>query len=131
MSIVLHSVYSTVYPQPPYVLLLAGFLAAVSSGYAFSTSLQQSVQDWQRKRSTRILAGLRGPRLQVPFFGICAGVCVFLASGIELFGFPTKAAYAMGAPLTLLSGLLIWSQLGKILTLIEEGGSKALDLDSF
>jgi len=106
-------------------------LAAVSSGYAFSTSLQQSVQEWQQKRSTRILASLRGPRLQVPFLGICAGVCVFLASGIELFGFPTKVAYAMGAPLTLLSGLLIWSQLGRILTLIEEGGSKALDLDSF
>jgi hypothetical protein len=33
--------------------------------------------------------------------------------------------------MTLLSGLLIWSQLSRILTLIEEGGSKALDLDSF
>lgn len=119
------------YSQPPYVLLLAGFLAAVTSGYAFSTALQQSVSEWNRRRSTRILAGLRGPQLKVPFFGICSGVCVFLASGIQLFGFSTKVAYAMGAPLTVLSGLLIWSQLGKILTLIEEGGSKALDLDSF
>ncbi len=119
------------YSQPPYVLLLAGFLAAVTSGYAFSTALQQSVSEWNSKRSTRILATLRGPQLQVPFFGICAGVCVFLASGIELFGFSTKAAYAMGAPMTLLCGLLIWSQLGRILLLIEEGGSKALDLDAF
>jgi hypothetical protein len=31
----------------------------------------------------------------------------------------------------LLSALLIWSQLGRILLLIEEGGSKALDLDAF
>ncbi len=111
--------------------MLAGFLAAVTSGYAFSTSLQKSVNDWNLRRSTRILASLRGPQLQIPFFGICAGVCVFLASGIQLFGFSGKAAYAMGIPLTLLSGLLIWSQLGKILVLIEEGGSKALDLDSF
>ena len=130
----LHISYSDsdlVYSQPPYILLLAGFLAAVSSGYAFSTSLQQSVQEWNRKRSTRILASLRGPQLQVPFAGICIGVCVFLASGIQLFGFSGKVAYAMGGPLTLLSGLLIWTQLGRILTLIEEGGSKALDLDSF
>ncbi|QQE65918.1 hypothetical protein GFS31_26100 [Leptolyngbya sp. BL0902] len=119
------------YSQPPYILLLAGFLAAVTSGYAFSTTLQQSVGDWNRNRSTRILATLRGPQLKIPFFGICAGVCVFLASGIELFGFSGKVAYAMGAPMTLLSGLLIWSQLGKILAMIEEGGSKALDLDSF
>ena len=119
------------YSQPPYVLFLAGFLAAVTSGYAFSTALQQSVAEWNSKRSTRILATMRGPQLQIPFFGICAGVCVFLASGIQLFGFSGKAAYAMGVPMTLLSGLLIWSQLGKILLLIEEGGSKALDLDAF
>lgn len=119
------------YPQPPYVLFFAGFLAAVTSGYAFSTALQQSVNEWNSKRSTRILATLRGLRLQIPFFGICAGVCVFLASGIQLFGFSAQVAYAMGAPMTLLSGLLIWSQLGKILLLIEEGGSKALDLDTF
>ncbi|MBU6229268.1 MAG: hypothetical protein KGQ93_06210 [Cyanobacteria bacterium REEB459] len=119
------------YPQPPYVLLLAGFLAAIASGHAFSTSLQQSVQAWNRNRSTRILASLRGPQLQVPFAGICMGVCVFLASGIQLFGFSGQVAYAMGGPLTVLSGLLIWSQLARILGLIEAGGSKALDLDSF
>ncbi|NJL48908.1 MAG: hypothetical protein HC929_17365 [Leptolyngbyaceae cyanobacterium SM2_5_2] len=110
---------------------MAGFLAAVTSGYAFSTALQQSVKEWNLKRSTRILASLRGPKLQIPFLGICAGVCVFLASGIQIFGFSGKVAYAMGLPMTLLSGLLIWSQLGKILVLIEQGGSKALDLDSF
>ena len=38
------------------ILLLAGFLAAVTSGYAFSTALQQSVSDWNQRRSTRILA---------------------------------------------------------------------------
>jgi hypothetical protein len=120
-----------VYPEPPYILLIAGFLAAISSGFAFSTSLQQSVSAWNTRRSTRILASLRGPKLQVPFFGICAGVCVFLASGIQLFGFSAKVAYALGVPLTLLSALLVWSQLGKILMLIEQGGSKALDLDAF
>lgn len=120
-----------VYPEPPYVLLIAGFLAAIASGFAFSTSLQNSVKEWNRKRSTRILASLRGPQLQIPFFGICAGVCVFLASGIQLFGFSWRVAYAMGFPLTLLSALLVWSQLGKILVLIEQGGSKALDLDAF
>lgn len=119
------------YPQPPYVILIAGLLAAITSGYAFSTALQQSVQEWNRKRSTRILASLRGPQLQVPYFGICAGICTFLASGIQIFGFSSKAAYAMGIPMTVLSALLIWSQLAKILRMIEEGGSKALDLDGF
>jgi len=119
------------YSQPPYILLFAGFLAAISSGYAFSIVLQQSVSEWNANRSTRILAKLRGPQLQIPFFGINAGICVFLASGIQLFGFSGKVAYALGAPMTVLIALLIWSQLGKILVMIEQGGSKALDLDVF
>lgn len=119
------------YPEPPYVLLIAGLLAAIASGAAFNTTLQQSVQEWNRNRSTRILATLRGAPLQLPYFGICSGICVFLASGIQSFGFSAKAAYTMGVPLTVFSALLIWSQLNKILLLIEKGGSQALDLDAF
>ncbi|HEY9736938.1 MAG TPA: hypothetical protein V6D06_11665 [Trichocoleus sp.] len=119
------------YPQPPYVLFLAGLFIAITSGYAFSNTLEQSVKAWNDNRSTRILASLRGPQLQLPYLGICIGVCMFLASGIQMFGFSGKAAYAMGIPLTLLSALLIWSQLGKILLLLEKGGSRALDLDAF
>jgi hypothetical protein len=120
-----------VYPQPPYVLLVAGLFTAITSGYAFSNTLQQSVQSWNSNRSTRILANLRGPQLQLPYLGICTGVCVFLASGIQSFGFSTKAAYVMGIPMTVLIAVLIWSQLGKILLLLEKGGSRALDLDAF
>ncbi|MBD0266767.1 MAG: hypothetical protein ICV77_00600 [Cyanobacteria bacterium Co-bin8] len=120
-----------VYPQPPYVLLLAGLFVALTSGYAFSNTLQQSVKAWNENRSTRILANLRGPQLQLPYLGICIGICMFLASGIQGFGFSGKVAYAMGAPMTVLIGLLIWSQLGKILLMLEQGGSRALDLDAF
>lgn len=119
------------YPQPPYVLFIAGLLAAISSGFAFSNTLQQSVKSWNENRSSRIIASLRGPQLQLPFFGICAGICVFLASGIQIFGFSGKVAYAMGVPLTVLIAVLIWTQLGRILLLLEKGGSRALDLDAF
>jgi hypothetical protein len=56
---------------------------------------------------------------------------VFLASGVQIFGFPTKLAYTIALPLTILMALLVWSQLGRILIQLERGGSKALDLDSF
>ncbi|MCG8362604.1 MAG: hypothetical protein MJA27_04620 [Pseudanabaenales cyanobacterium] len=116
------------YSNPPYILFLAGFLAAIASGSAFSATLQQSVQSWSDGRSSGRLTSLRGLQLKVPFLGICSGTCVFLASGIEIFGLPTGLAYAMGVSLTLFSGLLIWTQLAKNLTLLEQGGSKALDL---
>lgn len=119
------------YPDPPYVLLIAGLLAGATSGIAFEATLKQGVQQWADNRSTRTLADLRGSALRVPFLGICIGICVFLASGVQLFGFPTQIAYAIAVPLTILTGLLVWSQLGKILVQLERGGSKALDLDFF
>lgn len=119
------------YPPPPYVLLLAGLLAALASGTAFSSTLQASVRDWNNNRSSRAIASLKGLKLQLPFLGICVGVCVFLASGVQSFGFSARTAYTMSIPLTVLSALLIWRQLGRILQILEEGGSQALDLDAF
>jgi hypothetical protein len=119
------------YSEPPYFLLLAGLLASIASGVAFETTLKQSVLEWSRNRSTRTLANLQGVPLLLPFLGICVGICVFLSSGMQIFGFPAQISYGIAFPLTLLTGLLIWSQLGKILVQLEQGGSKALDLDSF
>ncbi|MCL6433009.1 MAG: hypothetical protein K6T90_02155 [Leptolyngbyaceae cyanobacterium HOT.MB2.61] len=120
-----------VYNDPPYFLLIAGLLVSLTSGAAFDAVLKQSVQAWQKNRSTRSLANLQGMQLLVPFLGIAAGVCLFLSSGVEIFGFPTKLAYAISIPLTIFIGWLVWSQLGKILVQLERGGSKALDLDSW
>ncbi len=119
------------YNDPPYFLLIAGLLVSLTSGAAFDAVLKQSVQAWQKNRSTRSLANLQGMQLLVPFLGIAAGVCLFLSSGVEIFGFPTKLAYAISIPLTIFIGWLVWSQLGKILVQLERGGSKALDLDSW
>ncbi|MBD1870733.1 hypothetical protein H6F88_21175 [Oculatella sp. FACHB-28] len=119
------------YYSPPYFLLFAGLLAGIASGIAFKTTLEQAVQEWSRNRSTRTLANLQGIQLLVPFVGIGIGACVFLSSGLEIFGFPTWLAYAIALPLTAFISLLVWYQLSSILVQLEKGGSKALDLDLF
>ncbi|MEO0533481.1 MAG: hypothetical protein AAF215_06395 [Cyanobacteria bacterium P01_A01_bin.123] len=119
------------YFNPPFVLVAAGLLSAIAAGAAFSATLQQGVKDWAANRSTQTLANLQGLSLMVPFIGICIGTCVFLSSGISLFGVPDKISYAFGLPMTLLIGLLVWVQLGRNLKTLEEGGSEALDLDVF
>lgn len=118
-------------PEPPYFLLIAGLLAGITSGAAFEATLKYLVQEWYQNRSTRTLANLQGMQLFVPFLGISGGVCVFLASGLEIFGFPTRLSYEISLPLTVLISWLVWSQLGKILIQLERGGSQALDLDSY
>lgn len=118
-------------PEPPYVLLIVGLFISLTSGIAFESVLKKSVQDWSKNRSTRTLATLQGIQLFLPFLGISLGICLFLSSGMEVFGFTTKLSYALALPLTALIGWLIWSQLGKILVQLERGGSQALDLDSW
>lgn len=119
------------FPEPPYFLLLAGLLISLASGLAFQAVLKQAVQEWAKNRSTRTLANLQGTQLAIPFLGIAAGICVFLASGMEFFGFSAKLSYVLSLPLTIFTSWLVWYQLGKILIQLEQGGSQALDLDSF
>ena len=123
--------YYFILPQPPYVLLVAGFLAAIASGAAFYATLVHFVNDWSANRSTRSLAQLKGSALLTPFIGISGGIWIFLAAGMEVFGFFPPYTYIFSAVLTLATAGLVWYQLGRVLIQIEEGGSKALDLDSF
>ena len=67
------------FSEPPYFLLVAGLLAGLACGSAFDTTLKQLVREWAKNRSTRTLMNLQGAQLFVPFLGISAGICVFLA----------------------------------------------------
>ncbi|MGK7890167.1 MAG: hypothetical protein AB4042_12600 [Leptolyngbyaceae cyanobacterium] len=119
------------YPSTPYVLLAAGFLASVTSGFAFSETLKESVRNWSNNKESISLPSIQNLRLLIPFAAVCVGVCVFLASGVQIFAFSATVAYAISFPLTLVGGLLLWYQLGRLLIQLEKGGSRALDLDGF
>ncbi|MBN3963561.1 hypothetical protein [Nostoc sp. NMS8] len=117
--------------QPPYFLLLVGFLTALTSGLALSGTLKLIVQKWpsQRKENTKPRSSLK--QLLVPFIGITGGTCLFLSSGLEIFGFPSSLALGVGLPISLFTCLLVWLQLGSMMTFIEREGMQSLDLDSF
>ncbi len=119
------------YPTPHYVLLVLGLFIGITSGLAFQETLKQLVYHWSRQTENQgyLPDILNRTNLRLPFLGILIGVCLFLSSGVEVFGFGTLTAYEFSMPLTLLTGLLVWNQLEKILNLLQKGGSKALDLD--
>ena len=54
-----------------------------------------------------------------------------MAGGLLTFGFGVIVAYGVALPITLFTGSLIWSQLKEVFLQLKDGGSKALDLDSF
>ncbi|MDZ7958862.1 MAG: hypothetical protein RMY34_13430 [Aulosira sp. DedQUE10] len=115
---------------PPYFLLLVGFLAALTSGIALSGTLKVIVQEWPAKGAEHIKPRSAWKQLIVPFLGITGGVCLFLCSGLEIFGFPSLLALGIGLPISLLTCLLVWWQLGSMLEFVERRGMQSLDLDS-
>jgi NhaP-type Na+/H+ or K+/H+ antiporter len=123
--------YYAYFPQPPYLIVAFGFVSAVLCGLAFQGVLKELLREWQQQQSTRTLNEMRGWRLLTPYLGIGAGSVFFLAAGVEIFGVPTKFAYGLATVMAVLVGRLIWWQLSKVLDQLEEGGSAALDLDSF
>ncbi len=117
--------------DPPYFVLVAGLLVALTSGTAFSATLKQIVQKWSDARAANQTAKLPTRQLIFPFLGISAGVCMFLSSGLETFGFSSFLSYAVGIPLTLFTSLLVWYQLNSMLTLAEKEGFQAFNIDSW
>ncbi|MEH2266435.1 hypothetical protein [Nostoc sp.] len=115
--------------QPPYFLLLVGFLTALTSGLALSGTLKVIVQNWpsERGENTKPRSSLK--QLLVPFIGITGGTSLFLSSGLEIFGFPSSLALGVGLPISLFTCLLVWLQLGSMMTFIEREGMQSLDLD--
>lgn len=120
------------YPlQPPYVLLLVGFLTALTSGLALSGTLQVIIQQWPSVNKEPIKSSSSLKQLLVPFIGITVGICLFMYSGLEIFGFPSPLALGVGLPLSLLTCLFIWLQLGSLLEFVSSRGMQSLDLDSW
>jgi hypothetical protein len=104
---------------------------SVTSGVALSGTLKLIVQEWKinSTENTPSSSGLK-QLLSVPFIGITVGVCLFLSSGLEIFGFPSLLALGVGLPVSLLTCLLVWLQLGSMLVFAKQQGMQSLDLDS-
>jgi len=119
-------------PEPPLGLLFFGFFIGVTCGLAFESTLKQQVNLWMKQgKKNKTIDMSSMSRLTLPFTGVCVGICVFLAAGLEIFTYNRVLSYAVSGALTLLIGGLIWTQLQKLIVQLLEGGSKALDLDAF
>ncbi len=119
------------FPQPPYLLILVGLFISITCGLAFKAILEQKVQKWMKTPSPHIIKEMQGVELKLPFLGICVGICIFLATGLEIFSINPWFSYGVSLTTTVFIAALIWTQLGKLLVEFQKGGSKALDLDSF
>jgi hypothetical protein len=114
-------------PEPPYFLVFVGLWIGVTCGLAFEATLKQKVKVWLKTPNS----SLKDLELQLPFLGICLGICIFLSSGLEIFLGSAWISYAIALPITIFIAALVWRQLDSLLQQLKVGGSKAIDLDVF
>lgn len=114
-------------PEPPYFLIFVGLFVGLTCGAAFEATLKQKVRVWLNTPTST----LQDLDLQLPFLGICVGICVFLSSGVEIFLGSRLVSYAISLPVTIFIAALVWRQLDSLLKQLKAGGSKAIDLDVF
>lgn len=117
-------------PQPPYLLVGVGLFIALTSGFAFQRVLKIRAQEIVRNNDS-IKKQLSVITLQLPLFGLAMGMSIFLASGLEIFFIPAWFAYSLSLPLTVATIGLLWKQLERVMEILREGGSAALEEDSF
>ncbi|VXD22418.1 conserved membrane hypothetical protein [Planktothrix serta PCC 8927] len=115
--------------DPPLLLLVVGLFIGITSCTAFVVSLKQLLKEWSKNRSTRNLANLRGVQVVFPFSGIALGICIFLASCLQVFAFSGIIAYGFSFPLTVLMAGLVWYQLTRLFNQLEKRGLRGIDLD--
>lgn len=123
--------YSYLFAQPPYLLLLFGILISVSCGTAFEKVLKNNVQEWYKTAADEeTKAAISTLSLFIPFLGICGGIFAFLVAGLQIVINNWLISSAIALPLSALTGRLVWLQLKSLLSKLQEGGSQALDLDN-
>jgi hypothetical protein len=115
-------------PQPPYFLVIVGLFIGLTCGFAFEATLKSQIKEMLKRPAAQML---KGSGLQLPFLGICVGICVFLSAGLEIFLFDRWLSYALSLPMTIFIAALVWIQLDSVLKQLKSGGSKAIDLDAF
>jgi hypothetical protein len=107
---------ATARPEPPYVLLLVGFLIALLCAIPFVILVRQRIEYWSKNFSANALPAGGGMHIILPFSGMMAGVYIFIASGLEVLGLPVLPSLFFPLLVILPISYLAWLQLGRVLS---------------
>ena len=117
------------FPQPPFLAALIGLFIAFTFGLVFENLIEQKLQESYRNSEAENSFKLDNPVIVASYFGTCFGSWLFLGGGFLIFSFGVIPAYGVALLLTIVTGALIWQQLGEVLLQIKAGGPESLSLD--
>ncbi|MDX2270965.1 MAG: hypothetical protein NW237_03315 [Cyanobacteriota bacterium] len=116
---------------PLYSVVAVTNAFAVMFGIIFKDMLEYRVALWQANRDQQAQIEYVRPGLVISYLLTCLWVGLFLAACFLVIGFTPLLSGITAAIMVVLTGGLIWWQLGSLLQLLAVGGSEAIDIDSY
>jgi hypothetical protein len=93
--------------------------------------LEYQVAQWDTNRQSQERINYNTPNIVVAYAGLCISLVVFMGASLSVFGLVSALGYIAAAIVVLPTALLVWVQLGSMLSLLVSGGSEAVDIDSY
>lgn len=116
---------------PVYTLIMVANFFAIAFGFIFKDMLEYQVAQWNINRQSQAQINYKRPNLITAYLGLSISLLVFMGASLSVFGLFPLLAYMVAAIVVLPTALLVWVQLGSMLILLAQGGSEAVDIDSY
>ena len=116
---------------PVYTLIMVTNFFAIAFGFIFKDMLEYQVAQWDTNRQSQERINYKTPNIIVAYLGLCISLVVFVGASLSVFGLVSWLPYMLAAIVVALPALLVWVQLGSMLSLLVRGGSQAVDIDSY
>ncbi len=111
-------------------IMIVTFLA-IANGFIFKDGLEYQIDRWNDNRDTQTEIEYRQPHLVFAYVWLTFFLFCFVAACLSVFEIGYWLAIGLGALVVFPMAVLIWIQLGSMLTLLASGGSEAIDIDAY
>lgn len=116
---------------PVYTLIMVTNFFAIAFGFIFKDMLEYQVARWNTNRQSHERIDYKTPNIIIAYLGLIICLTLFMGASFSVFGLFPSLAYTFAAIIVLPTALLVWLQLGSMLSLLVSGGSEAMDIDSY
>lgn len=116
---------------PVYTMIMVSNFFAICFGFIFKDMLEYQVAKWDSNSQSQENINYKTPNIVIAYLGLCLCLTLFVGASISVFGLFSWLAYGLATVVVALPALLVWVQLGSMLSLLVIGGSEAVDIDSY
>lgn len=104
---------------------------AIATGFIFKDSLEYQVDYWYAHRQTQDHINYKTPSGTLAYLLMTIFLTLFMGECLSVFKIGLLFASGIAVLVVIPTAVLIWLQLGSMLTLLVSGGSAAIDIDAF